>query len=212
MEVGQRVRLQGLASRTALNGAHATVVAPESVEEAAELAHKGRVKVLTALAHEVLSVRVANAQLLDETDDEPALFSTSYFAVVPSAARGYMWTARRTIPAGKLLLRESPLLVNCIADHLGDPVIEAARAELEPLTKSGECPAKAKELFERCAARIAERLYASLASRERRRYMALSDAFSEPPTKTVYNICAKSSTTGAPQSSPARRPSLPPCR
>ena len=60
--VGQRVLLHGLAARPALNGCVATVVEP-SAAEAAELAEKRRVKVRTALADEVLSVRLASVRM-----------------------------------------------------------------------------------------------------------------------------------------------------
>jgi hypothetical protein len=190
MEVGQRVRLRALASRPGLNGAHARVIAAASAVEAAELARKGRLKCSTALADEVLSVALANVEPVEESEDESVLFSTSYFAVMRRTGRGYAWVARRFVPSGKVLLREAPIVVNCIADHLGDPLINEWRNELEPLTEHGECPPKASELFQRCAARIAERLHASLPAREQRRYMALADAFSPPTEKTIYNICA----------------------
>jgi hypothetical protein len=185
LPVGQAIRLQGLAARPALNGCHATVIAAADEEESAELAAKRRVKVVTATTGEILSIALAKAEAVDAQN---TLYSTAYFAVVSQTGRGYTWQAKRRIDAGKVLLREEPLLVHRTEDHLVDPLIQSLQEQVEPYLQAQHYPPEAVDLLNQCANRIAERLYARLSVEHRKRYMALSDAFSTPPTKSVGNI------------------------
>ena len=186
MNHGAVVRLRALKARPELNGSHAVVIPAASAAEAAELELKGRTKLRT-LADEVLSVKLASVELAPaEVSD--AIFSTDHLMIVSKPECGYHWKARRPIRAGKTLLREEPLLVFRMADHLVDPVIQALHAQLEPYFGMDKYPPRAMELFDRSAERIAEREYAKLSATQKKRFMALSDAFSPTAAKTIGGI------------------------
>lgn len=180
-------RLVGLEARADLNGVHVSVI---DDAEAAELQAKGRVKVRTALVGEILSVKRGNVETSGPT---AAAFSTSDFAVVPHDERGggYAWRALRRLPRHRLLLREEPLVVQRYEAHLHDPVVQGLQARLEPYldVSKDEMPREALAVLDQSAARMAELEYEQLPSRARRKWMALSDAFSIPPaTKTAANV------------------------
>jgi hypothetical protein len=100
--VGEVVRIKGLLSRPALNGAHAVVIAAATDEEAADLQRKQRLKVRTKIASETLSVGIAKVARVeaDAGLDDDAIFSTPYFSVERVDGRGYAWRARRKISRG----------------------------------------------------------------------------------------------------------------
>ena len=185
LKAGQLVKLRGLEGRPALNGCHGIVLATNA-EEAAELQLKGRIKVSTALADEVLSVRLANVEQVQTT--EHTIFSTRDFAVVLQPGRGYTWRALRRIASGKVLWREEPLVVHRMADHLVDPIMQALQDQLEPYMRQESYPPEAMRLFDQSAERIAERFYGQLSANQQKRFMSLSDAFSTPPAKTLGRI------------------------
>ena len=197
---GQSVRLRALQARSSLNGTHGVVIAAASSSEAAELELKKRVKVRTALTEEILSVRHAN---VEPTEWHDAAFSTTDFAVVRSPGRGFIWQAKRNLRSGKVLFREDPLLVFRMEDHLADPVIQALQESLAPhLDSSTRYSPEAMALFQKSAERIAEREYARFSTTQQRHFMALHDAFSVPPTKSVggiyrTNAFAREDTEGA---------------
>ena len=179
MHPGQRVRLLGLKARADLNGAHTTVREAASPAEAAELQQKRRVKVCTALTDETLSVKLSNIEVVTETV-EGTLYSTRDFAVSRTPGRGCVWTATRNIPAGRVLLREEPIVVHRMADYSNDLEMQALHAQITPFIKQNHYPAEATKLFDRIAARIAEPLVMQLPPTSRTRFMALSDAFAAP--------------------------------
>lgn len=186
MIVGRPVRLRALQARSDLNGMHATVAAAASSSEAAELEQKQRVKVVTAMTEESLSVRLTNVEPIDMQDD--VVYSSSDWAVSRQPGCGFTWKALRSLRTGKTLWREEPLLVFRMADHLGDPVMQALQAQIEPFLGMERYPPEALALFQQSAERIAEREFARLSAAKQKRYMSLSDAFSAPPAKTVGGI------------------------
>jgi hypothetical protein len=195
LPIDQRVRLRGLATRPQLNGVHAIVTAADNNDEARELAVKRRVKVTTLTCGETLSVAINKTEpvLIDEAaPSQPrsdALFSTAYFAVIPQVGRGYTWQAQKRISAGKVLLREEPLLVHRMEDHMTDPLIMSLQERVEAYVKEQLYPPEVVELLNECAQRIADRVYVqNMSEEQRRRFMALSDAFSTPPAKTKGNV------------------------
>ena len=177
---GQRVRLKSLQARADLNGAHATVSAAASSSEADELAQKQRLKVTTALTAESLSVRLASVEIA--ADD--FAFSTADFGVATHPLRGHTWVARKKLRAGRVLLRDEPLLVFRTADHLGDPVMRELQDRVAPFLGAQPYPPEAVALFDRIAERIAEREFSQLSAVAKRRYLALADAFA-PAAKTL---------------------------
>ena len=177
---GQRVRLKSLQARADLNGAHATVESAASSSEADELAQKQRLKVTTALTAESLSVRLASVEIA--TDD--FAFSTADFGVAQHPLRGHTWVARKRLRAGRVLLRDEPLLVFRTADHLGDPVMRELQDRVAPFLGAQPYPPEAVALFDRIAERIAEREFSQLSAVAKRRYLALADAFA-PAAKTL---------------------------
>ena len=177
---GQRVRLKSLQVRADLNGAHATVESAASSSEADELAQKQRLKVTTALTAESLSVRLASVEIA--TDD--FAFSTADFGVAQHPLRGHTWVARKRLRAGRVLLRDEPLLVFRTADHLGDPVMRELQDRVAPFLGAQPYPPEAVALFDRIAERIAEREFSQLSAVAKRRYLALADAFA-PAAKTL---------------------------
>ena len=177
---GQRVRLKSLQARADLNGAHATVESAASSSEADELAQKQRLKVTTALTAESLSVRLASVEIA--TDD--FAFSTADFGVAQHPLRGHTWVARKKLRAGRVLLRDEPLLVFRTADHLGDPVMRELQDRVAPFLGAQPSPPEAVALFDRIAERIAEREFSQLSAVAKRRYLALADAFA-PAAKTL---------------------------
>ena len=177
---GQRVRLKSLQARADLNGAHATVESAASSSEADELAQKQRLKVTTALTAESLSVRLASVEIA--TDD--FAFSTADFGVAQHPLRGHTWVARKRLRAGRVLLRDEPLLVFRTADHLGDPVMRELQDRVAPYLGAQPYPPEAVALFDRIAERIAEREFSQLSAVAKRRYLALADAFA-PAAKTL---------------------------
>lgn len=185
--IGQVVRLCGLAARPDLNGAHATVVEP-SATEATELKLKDRVKVTTLLAGETLALRRASIEPVEGEAMANAIFSTADFAVVRQPGRDFAWIARRRLLAGKQLWREQPLVAYRFYDFLSDPVVRALHEQLEPFLSQQSYTPAAMQLLGQAADRIADRIYAQLSPCEKRRYMALHDAFSTPPAKTAGGI------------------------
>ena len=177
---GQRVRLKSLQARADLNGAHATVESAASSSEADELAQKQRLKVTTALTAESLSVRLASVEIA--VDD--FAFSTADFGVAQHPLRGHTWVARKKLRAGRVLLRDEPLLVFRTADHLGDPVMRELQDRVAPFLGAQPYPPGAVALFDRIAERIAEREFSQLSAVAKRRYLALADAFA-PAAKTL---------------------------
>ena len=177
---GQRVRLKSLQARADLNGAHATVESAASSSEADELAQKQRLKVTTALTAESLSVRLANVEFA--ADD--FAYSTADFGVAQHPLRGHTWVARKKLRAGRVLLRDEPLLVFRTADHLGDPVMRELQDRVAPYLGAQPYPPEAVALFDRIAERIAEREFSQLSAVAKRRYLALADAFA-PAAKTL---------------------------
>ena len=177
---GQRVRLKSLQARADLNGAHATVESAASSSEADELAQKQRLKVTTALTAESLSVRVTNVEI---AAGEFA-YSTADFGVADHPLRGHTWVARKKLRAGRVLLRDEPLLVFRTADHLGDPVMRELQDRVAPFLGAQPYPPEAVALFDRIAERIAEREFSQLSAVAKRRYLALADAFA-PAAKTL---------------------------
>ena len=177
---GQRVRLKSLQARADLNGAHATVESAASSSEADELAQKQRLKVTTALTEESLSVRLASVEIA--TDD--FAYSTADFGVAQHPLRGHTWVARKKLRAGRVLLRDEPLLVFRTADHLGDPVMRELQDRVAPFLGAQPYPPEAVALFDRIAERIAEREFSQLSAVAKRRYLALADAFA-PAAKTL---------------------------
>ena len=177
---GQRVRLKSLQARADLNGAHATVTAAASSSEADELAQKQRLKVTTALTAESLSVRLTSVEI---AAGEFA-FSTADFGVAQHPLRGHTWVARKKLRAGRVLLRDEPLLVFRTADHLGDPVMRELQDRVAPFLGAQPYPPEAVALFDRIAERIAEREFSQLSAVAKRRYLALADAFA-PAAKTL---------------------------
>ena len=177
---GQRVRLKSLQARADLNGAHATVESAASSSEADELAQKQRLKVTTALTEESLSVRVTNV----ETAAGDFAYSTADFGVAQHPLRGHTWVARKKLRAGRVLLRDEPLLVFRTADHLGDPVMRELQDRVAPFLGAQPYPPGAVALFDRIAERIAEREFSQLSAVAKRRYLALADAFA-PAAKTL---------------------------
>ena len=177
---GQRVRLKSLQARADLNGAHATVESAASSSEADELAQKQRLKVTTALTEESLSVRLTSVEIA--ADD--FAFSTADFGVAHHPLRGHTWVARKKLRAGRVLLRDEPLLVFRTADHLGDPVMRELQDRVAPFLGAQPYPPEAVALFDRIAERIAEREFSQLSAVAKRRYLALADAFA-PAAKTL---------------------------
>ena len=177
---GHRVRLKSLQARADLNGAHATVESAASSSEADELAQKQRLKVTTALTEESLSVRVTNVEI---AAGEFA-YSTADFGVAHHPLRGHTWVARKKLRAGRVLLRDEPLLVFRTADHLGDPVMRELQDRVAPFLGAQPYPPEAVALFDRIAERIAEREFSQLSAVAKRRYLALADAFA-PAAKTL---------------------------
>jgi len=191
MRAGQRVRLFGLNARPDMNGAHATVLAPASDAEAADLQEKGRIKVSAAPTGEVLSVRSSNATSRPIIEDEmltEAIFSTDYFAVFEQPGRGYTWRALKRMSAGRVMWREEPLVVHSFAEHLTDPVVKALCSDFAPYLRSRDFPPEAMKMLEEGCDRMAEHMFVKLSAQQRRRYMSLADAFSTPPAKTAGNI------------------------
>ena len=177
---GQRVRLKSLQARADLNGAHATVESAASSSEADELAQKQRLKVTTALTEESLSVRLASVEI---AAGEFA-YSTADFGVAQHPLRGHTWVARKKLRAGRVLLRDEPLLVFRTADHLGDPVMRELQDRVATYLGAQPYPPEAVALFDRIAERIAEREFSQLSAVAKRRYLALADAFA-PAAKTL---------------------------
>ncbi len=177
---GQRVRLKSLQARADLNGAHATVESAASSSEADELAQKQRLKVTTALTEESLSVRLTNVEIAIGD----FAFSTADFGVAQHPIRGHTWVARKKLRAGRVLLRDEPLLVFRTADHLGDPVMRELQDRVAPFLGAQPYPPEAVALFDRIAERIAEREFSQLSAVAKRRYLALADAFA-PAAKTL---------------------------
>ena len=186
--VGQHLRLIGLKARPDLNGAHATAVAAVSSAESAELAEKRRVKIATALANEVLSVRRENAEIIEGEALQRCVFSMPHFAVHQQSGRGCCWIAQRRISAGKVLWREEPLIVYAFADYLADPMVSHINEQLGPYLAREHYPPEAMALLEQGSNRIAELTLAKLSPGDCRRCMALADAFSTPPAKSPGNI------------------------
>ena len=189
MSVGQYVRLRGLEARPSLNGAHAVVVAPEDDAESIELQQKQRTKIRTLSTGEVLSVSKAKFVTLQEAD-ENTIFSTPCFAVVFQKDRGYIWKALRKISKGRRLFSEEPLLVCALSELLAsDPIAVALYDQLRPHIQSDQYPPGALPLLAQSGQRIGEYVCSKLSSTERRRFMALSDAFAEPSAdKSVGGI------------------------
>ena len=186
---GQRVRLKSLQARADLNGAHATVESAASSSEADELAQKQRLKVTTALTEESLAVRLANVEIVGFSEIVnygvvDFAFSTADFGVAQHPLRGHTWVARKKLRAGRVLLRDEPLLVFRTADHLGDPVMRELQDRVAPFLGAQPYPPEAVALFDRIAERIAEREFSQLSAVAKRRYLALADAFA-PAAKTL---------------------------
>ena len=177
MLVGAVVRLKNLATRPDLNGVHATVVAPADASEATELIAKERVKVTTALVDETLAVRHTSAEPMSAV--QHAIFSTENFVIDEQPGRGYTWRARRRMRPGKQLFREEPLVVTEYAAHLTDPVVQSLQAQLEPFVhlNKGEYTFEAEALLDQSMERMATIEFEKAMSRDKRRWMALSDAF-----------------------------------
>ena len=156
------------------------MTAAASSSEADELAQKQRLKVTTALTEESLSVRLSNVEIAIGD----FAFSTADFGVAQHPLRGHTWVARKKLRAGRVLLRDEPLLVFRTADHLGDPVMRELQDRVAPFLGAQPYPPEAVALFDRIAERIAEREFSQLSAVAKRRYLALADAFA-PAAKTL---------------------------
>jgi hypothetical protein len=157
------------------------VIAAATDEEAADLQRKQRLKVRTKIASETLSVGIAKVERVeaDAGLDDDAIFSTPYFSVERVDGRGYAWRARRKISRGRVLLREEPLLVHAMSELMAaDPVIRTLNERLLPYLSERDYPPEALRLLEEGAQRVAEHVHARLNAGDKRRYMALCDAFS----------------------------------
>ena len=150
--------------------AHATVQEAATAEEAAELKQKMRFKVATVLSEECLSLRLCNVEPI-ETPDAFTIFSTAFFAVIQQRGSGYGWRAQRSIPAGKVLLREDPLILHSTADFLSDPVVRALQQQLQPYLREQRICSEASALLDQRTDRIAERLYGKMSASEQRLWM-----------------------------------------
>jgi tetratricopeptide (TPR) repeat protein len=209
LEVGTRVRVDGLVARPDLNGAHATTEHAASEEEAADLTSRGRVKVLTVLGQESLSVKRESVTVT--TDGEAAVcFSTDRFFVAPVPGRGHGLLARRAFAKGEVVLSERPLCVTNMMEHLEDPKLLEIVPQLSQFADESAGKLGYSEgalgIINQIAARVAELEFAKQSPRDQKRWMALHDGFAPmEPSSAVQKKAKKTAasivrTNGFPES------------
>ena len=189
---GARVRLHGLRSRADLNGFHATVVDAEDAEEAADLARKSRVKVITD--QEACSVLQANiTPVPEDEDDGRMLYSNDTFAVIAEHG-GYGIRAKRVIACGEPFWHEEPLAVQVFkdADLEAESRLQKANADLAAvvsMTSHGSSEIAtipgAQPLIDKALAIVTSITFPRLPAHTQRRFMGLSDCLSLWPWKVT---------------------------
>ena len=186
MSVGQHVRLHGLKERQELNGFHAIV----SSHTEGEL--QGSMTVRTVHVDETLSVSLANVEPVDSEVGE-VLYSTKNIinACVPVGDFGMR--AQRAFVKGELVLREKPLAVSydvnsCAGDDTMDGLMQELTSCLDTEEKDGVPDPRKRAVMEQILDRMTELDFAKLPDSQQKRWMALHDALSEPPSKTPGNI------------------------
>lgn len=189
---GQRVRILELKSRSDLTGFWAVCAAPEQ-KETEHLFQKQRIKVVTLLSREILSLSAQSLEFIQEDSLDPMLkhcvFSNETLSVLAVPGRGFGVRAMTDIRRGSIVLVDTPILSICERDESirQDPIYCSLSSRMLAL----EGQADVEEELERCSVesskRLAEIVFPTLSKSLKARWMSLHDAYAAQESEKTHS-------------------------